>query len=298
MEYTRLLKVSMRGDDVKYMKDILVKLGYLHKSTHDTFGNDTYRAVIEFQKSHTDAADKPLEVDGVIGPLTWDSIIRESSHNHQSEPDVSIVMPVNISDDAAAAIAFALKDVNAIRKKVVLEALHHAWDPAKLLKYPLSLYIRGGNLYNTDLKPNYITADRINSGARRQPQYYTEPAKSIMLEAVEANPKTTGADCSGGIVGLMRYARVVKSSFDATANNLCSGSHSTAIEKCQLLPGDWVGKSGHIGMYVGGGYVVEWAGHKYGCQLNSLSRRTIYDFTRKKTVRLSGWTKYRKPKYY
>lgn len=298
MEYTRLLKISMRGDDVKYMKDLLVRLGYLHKSTHDTFGSDTYRAVIEFQKSQVDAAGKPLEVDGVIGPLTWASIVRKSAGSSSQQPQSDIVIPENISDNAAAAIAWALEDVNAVRKKIVLEALRHAWDSAKPLKYPLSLYIRGGNLYNTDLKPNYITVDRINSGAKRQPQYYTEPAKSIMLEAVKANPKTTGADCSGGIVGLMRYAGVVKFSFDAAANNLCSGSHSTAIEKYQLLPGDWVGKSGHIGMYVGGGYVIEWAGHKYGCQLNSLSRRTIYDFTRKKTVNLSGWTKYRRPKYY
>lgn len=280
------------------MKDALVRLGLLYKSTHSTFGADTRRAVLDFQRTGLDAEGRPLEVDGIIGPLTWAAIERAVSGEYVAPEPYDGDLPQNISSQAAAAIAKELGAVSGTRKKIVLEALRNAWDPAKPTAYPPSLYIRGGNLYNTDLRPNYITAARINSGAKRQPQYYTEPAKTIMLAAVKANPKTTGADCSGGIVGLMRYAGVVKPGFDATANSLCGNSHSTAVDKYTLRAGDWVGKSGHIGIYVGGDYVVEWAGHRYGCQLNRLSRRTIYDFTRSKSISLSGWTKFRRPKYY
>lgn len=65
MQYTRLLKVNMKGDDVKYVKDKLVALGYLHASTHNKFGYDTKRAVRKFQEANN------LKADGIVGPLTW-----------------------------------------------------------------------------------------------------------------------------------------------------------------------------------------------------------------------------------
>lgn len=149
------------------------------------------------------------------------------------------------------------------------------------------------------MTPNIITAKTIEAGSIKYPQYYEGGSKEMMLKAVAYNPKTTGADCSGGIVGLMRYAGVVSSSFDASADSLCGNSHSRAISKNELIPGDWVGRSGHIGLYVGGGYVVEWYGQNYGCQLTGLgTKRKAYDFVNKKYGTRSDWTKYRRPKYY
>ena len=283
MDFERPLKLGDKGADVKHMKDALVRLGYLFRSTHDTFGNDTENAVKRFQDDN---------FYGVIDKQTWDAI---ESADAKTGEDVEI--PPNISAEKAVYISDAIRGVSAVRKKIVLEALRNAYDPAKPSKYPPSLYIRGGNLYNSDFKVNTITEKRIEDGAKRQPQYYTEKAKKIMLEAVAANPATTGADCSGGIVGLMRFARVVSGGFDATADNLCS-KQSTQISKNALVAGDWVGRSGHIGLYVGGGYVVEWAGHKLGCQLTDLDNRKCYDFTTGKMTSLGGWTKFRRPKYY
>lgn len=284
MEYTRPLSVGMEGEDVRYVKDALVRLGYLYRSTHDKFGNDTLAAVKRFQE------DKGLY--GVITADTWAAI--EAAVEKQGEP---AEIPANISESKAALISTSLLSVSEVRKKIVLEALRHAYDPAKPSKYPPSLYIRGGNLYNSDFTINTITAARIESGAKKQPEYYTAAAKQIMLEAVAANPATTGADCSGGIVGLMRFARVVGGGYDATADNLCS-AQSTKIDKSQLVAGDWVGRTGHIGLYVGGGYVVEWAGHKLGCQLTDLDNRKCYDFTTGKINSAGAWTKFRKPKAY
>lgn len=285
MEFTRLLKLGMSGEDVRHMKDSLVRLGYLHASTHDKFGNDTAASVKRFQE------DK--DIYGVITADTWSAI--EAAVEKQGDP---AEIPANISESKAALISTSLLSVSDVRKKIVLEALRHAYDPEKPTKYPNSLYIRGGNLYNSDFSVNTITADRIESGAKRQPQYYTAKAKQIMLEAVAANPATTGADCSGGIVGLMRFARLVGGGFDATANSLCGNGYSTKIDKSALKAGDWVGRDGHIGLYVGGGYVVEWAGHKLGCQLTDLDNRKCFDFTTEKTVSQGGWTKFRRPKGY
>ena len=171
MEYERPLKLGMSGEDVKHMKDSLVRLGYLYRSTHDTFGNDTAEAVRRFQ---TDA-----EMYGVITKETWDAI--EAADAKLDEP---VEIPANISAEKAAYISDGLQRISAIRKKIVLESLRHAYDPDKPTKYPPSLYIRGGNLYNKDFTINTITAAEIESGAKKQPQYYTAKAKQIMLEAV------------------------------------------------------------------------------------------------------------------
>ena len=180
----------------------------------------------------------------------------------------------------------------------MLDALRFAYDPAVPAPYPLSLYIRGGNLYNADLKPNRITPARIQSGAKRQPQYYSAGRKEMMLEAVRVNPEITGADCSGGIVGLMRFFGLVKPTFDATADMMAGSRYSTAIAKDALRPGDWIGRSGHIGVYAGGGYVVEWMGGAYGCQLTRVNARQGYSFTAHRMVGQSGWTRYRRPDAY
>lgn len=181
----------------------------------------------------------------------------------------------------------------------MLEALRAAYDYENPRKYPYSLYIRGGNLYNKDLTINKITASSIEAGSKKYPDYYMGGSKEMMLAAVQFNTVTTGADCSGGVVGLMRYAEVVSPGFDANANSLCGNSHSRGISKSELLPGDWVGRTGHIGLYVGGGYVVEWYGQNFGCQLTGLgTKRKAYDFVNKKYGTRSDWTLYRRPKYY
>ena len=73
VEYTRLLKHLMKGDDVRAVKDRLVALGYLHAATHDTFGDDTLEAVRSFQRA------AGLTVDGVVGPLTWAALFADGA---------------------------------------------------------------------------------------------------------------------------------------------------------------------------------------------------------------------------
>lgn len=297
MEYTRLLRRGMSGADVRYMKDALLRLGYLNKSTHDSFGDDTFAAVKAFQRSNRDLSGKRLIVDGVIGERTWAAITRALSAE-PGEPGNPEEIPPNIGTGAAEAISAALTGVSKERKRIVLLALSFAYDPAAARDYPYSLYIRGGNLYNTDLALNVIDSQRIESGAKRQPEYYNAGSRQMMLAAVKKHPETTGADCSGGIVGLLRKLGFVKRTFDRTANQLCSVSYAVPIERSALRAGDFVGRPGHIGLYAGGGYVVEWAGKLYGCQLTRFDNRRAYDFVGRRLRKLSAWTKFCDPTFY
>lgn len=305
MTFTKNLRHMATGADVKHMKDALVALGYLQKSTHSLFGDDTLAAVRAYQRTHRDTEGRPLAVDGVIGRKTWAAIERdraaldggqagEKPEPGEGTPD----LPENIGPAAAAAIGAALRGVSGQRQALVRHALDFAYDPEVPAAYPHSLYIRGGNLYNADLGINTITRARIEAGAKRQPEYYSGGSRDMMLRAVEQRPGITGADCSGGIVGLLRHFRFTAPGFDATANSLCANGHSTAIGRDDLRPGDWVGRDGHIGLYAGGGYVVEWMGKLYGCQLSKLDNRRGYDFVGRRMRGRGGWTKFRRPKYY
>ena len=63
---TRLLKKECRGNDVKELQKELIKRDYsVGKYGSDgIFGNDTYNAVIKFQK------DNKLTTDGIVGKNT------------------------------------------------------------------------------------------------------------------------------------------------------------------------------------------------------------------------------------
>ena len=66
-------------------------------------------------------------------------------------------------------------------------------------------------------------------------------------------------------VGYLRKYKLVKNTFDVNANSLASKTYSIKTTKEASLPGTFAHKDGHIGTYVGGGYVVEFVGGAYGC---------------------------------
>ncbi len=296
MVYKRMLRYGMSGTDVRYIKEKLHALGYYASSIQqilrDRYGADTLRAVRTFQRAHTDADGNRLAVDGVIGLRTWSAIERAGT----VRPEVET--PESIGRIAATAIGSELHGASEARRAIALLALTFAFDPEVPAKYPLSLYIRGGNLYKSNLEIDVITSARIDAGAKRQPQYYSGGRADMMKAAAKNNPQISGADCSGGIVGLMRVLSLCDPAFDATADMLCGNAHSTDASRKTILPGDWVGRPEHIGLYVGGGYVAEWMGGAYGCQLSKLDDRRGFDFVTRKTVRRSGWTRFRKPNAY
>lgn len=300
MDYTRILKKGMSGDDVKYMKDCLFTLKYYNKKIKSiktkVFGSYTQAAVKDFQSVNIDISGKALVVDGIIGKKTWDAIVLAYQNYDPSEKDY-LKKYTWISQAKRAAINNDLQKVSQLRREIVLEILKYALD-YDCKKEVRALYIIGANLYDTHLQLNYATAAKIEAAAKTHPDYFNNGRKAWMLAQVKLNPNLPASDCSGMEVGYLREHKLVSNTFDATANGLSGSSNSKEISKSALIPGDWVAKTGHIGTYVGGGYVVEFAGGEYGCQLTLLSKRKCYSFTRKSVRTLAGWTKYVRPKYY
>lgn len=309
--FTRNLKKGMTGNDVRYMKDCLLALNYypssVTKISNNTFGADTLTAVTKFQKANN------LDTDGIIGKLTWTAI--EKAYKAGAKYKEEEIKPAegalslaqirtklnsysHISASHREAIAVDLATVSKIRQDIVLEILDYAYDkdvPGNVR----ALYIFGANLYDKNKTINYADKAEIEKHAKTYPSYFNGGRKEWMLEQIARSSKLPASDCSGMEVGYLRKHGLVSSSFDITANNFCTSSkHSSKVSKSELKPGDWVGKSGHIGTYVGGGLVVEFYGGAYGCQLTDLNNRKGYDFVSKKVRSGSKWTRYRRPKYY
>ena len=298
MKLTRNLKQKMSGPDVRFVKDALFSLGFYSSKTkqitNNTFGSDTFVAVCKFQRA------KGLEDDGVVGPQTW-AALEEALAAEEPAKEVdfpSLDKMKHISATHRAAIAKDLVNVSELRQKIVLEILNYAYDK-DVPGEPRALYIFGANLYDKDLKLNYADAAEIEKHAKRYPTYFNGGRKEWMLEQVKKNPKLLASDCSGMEVGYLREHKLVPSSFDTTANNLTTAKqYSTPINKKDLKPGDWVGKAGHIGTYVGGGLVVEFYGGALGCQLTELNNRRGWNFVAKRLEAGSPWTRFCRPTFY
>lgn len=290
MEYAGILRRGSTGEAVMYVKQRLVALGFLHAATKQTFGNDTLDAVKRFQY----AAGIP--VDGIVGPMTWAKLFGEAHAEVITTPGYESLD--RFGGKIKAAIVAELETVSETRREMSMDAIQHAADPNNPGKYPISLYIRGGNLYNADLEPNIITIARIRSGAEKQPEYYDGGRQEMMERAVLENPMTTGADCSGGVVGLQRHAGVAKPKFDLAADGFNVNTLYTHINREELKPGDLLHKPGHLGMYVGGGYGVEWMGGAYGCQLTRVDGRRGWNYVKRRIDRQGNWENFLRAKRY
>lgn len=296
MEFTRNIKRYMTGDDVKYVKDRLVELGYLYASTKNRFGDDTFKAVKAFQ-----AANNLEPVDGIVGIITWTALFGDP------KPQPAIEIPDWISEPARTEIARALAATSAKRREICLLALQYCVDynmnPSRLKGF----YIRGGNLYDKDLTVHTMTKARLDSYFRRSAYepYYDGGRKEMMLrQAKESGYIIVGADCSGMIVGLWRKAQVVSTGFDATADNLYA-NYCVPRKVADLQPGDLCHRSGHIGLVVCGpstssvgGWCIEDGGGAYGIQCNKRKDRRLKNFVSGKVTKMSGWQHYGDPKVY
>lgn len=311
MKFLHDLKQGMAGPDVFYIKNLLFELNYfgenIKKISSETFGSDTTKAVKKYQKENN------LSINGIITVTIWDRIISdykvgkkfvEKIIKPEIKPENNLITTglldkyTHISAEKRKAIETDLAKVSDLRKQIVFEILNYAYDqdvPGDVR----ALYIFGANLYDTNLKINFADPAEIEKHAARYPNYFNGGRKEWMLRQVARNSTLPASDCSGMEVGYLRKHKLVKSNFDTTANNFTTSKrYSTAINKKDLLPGDWVGASGHIGTYVGGGWVVEFYGGAYGCQLTNLNNRRGYDFVTRQVYLGKPWTRFRRPTFY
>ena len=287
MEFTRNLKRYAIGEDVRAVKDRLVELGYLAKATHSMYGDDTYRAVKAFQ------AANGLEADGIVGVFTWTALFGE-----QPQPTPASDIPTWIAEPARTEIAQALAQVSAKRREICLMALQYCVDRNTNPTILRGFYIRGANLVDKDLTVHVMTQARLNSyfNKSQYAPYFDGGRESMMRSMAQQSGYTiVGADCSGMVVGLWRKAGVVSSGFDANADHLYS---SYCVPTSAPKAGDLAHKSGHIGLCVSPGYVVEAVGGAYGIQLTKRTDRRVIDMRTKAISKMSKWTNYGDPKVY
>lgn len=289
MDFTRTLKKGMSGDDVLLAKQRLVTLGYLYAATNRTYGKDTRNSVKDFQIANG------LEDTGEIDSYTWAALFSENTEKPVVE---AVILPERFSQKARQAIGIALAQCSDIRREICLDALQYAVEAENSPESMLGFYIRGGNLYNQDLSPNIMTRAKLKSYFNKPnySPYYDGGRDELMLEVAEAHGyQLPGCDCSGMVVGLLRKHGVYDAGFDANANTL-GGSHAVKTKDPQ--PGDFACKSGHIGIYVGGGYAVEAIGGAYGIQLTKIKKRLVFNFLTGKMQNFGTWEYFGDPKRY
>lgn len=290
MEYTREIKKGMSGNDVFYIKNKLFDLGMyapkIKKISSKVFRADSVLATKNFQTKYH------LDVTGTVNEVTWNKIEEESKPEPTPTPSGLLDEYTWIDPKKRAAIEKDLAKVSELRRNICLEILKYAYDPTYRKGDVRALYMWGANLYNTDLRINIATKAKIEAGAKKYPQHYDGGRKEWMLAQVEKNPNLPASDCSGMEVGYLRKFKLVKNTFDVNANSLGSKSYSIQVSKAEAIPGTFAHKDGHIGTYVGGGYVVEFVGGAYGCQLSARDKRKVWNFIDKKIHTMSDWTDY------
>ena len=126
-------------------------------------------------------------------------------------------------------------------------------------------YVYGGQgeTYSKELAEKWKKEGRPVPSSRSRSTYFT-------VDCARWYGRTV-VDCSGMIVEAMRT--VIPKYGDRTANKFIqtSCSKTGGISTIPEVPGVVVLKSGHIGVYVGGGYVIEARGTEYGVVKSKLS---------------------------
>lgn len=306
MEFKRTIKLGMSGSDVLYIKKKLFELGMysskIKRIRSNQFRKDSVEATEKFQNTYDSVCEGPLEVTGTIYEACWEAI--EGAARGEIKPKVDPTPTPTPSPEPEKGILDAytwimpakrsaiekdLLNTSEMRRNICLDILKYAFDPEYRAPGVRALYMWGGNLYNTDLKLNIATATKIEVGAKRYPNKYDGGRKEWMLSEVKKNPNLPASDCSGMEVGWLRKFKLTNNRFDQNANSLGSEKYSIKCDIKDLQPGTFAHRNGHLGTYVGGGYIVEFVGGAYGCQLTKRTDRKVWNFVEQKMHTFSAW---------
>jgi len=315
MKFKRTIKLGMSGSDVLYIKRKLFALGMydskIKRIISNKFRIDSVNATKRFQETYDSVCEGPLEVTGTIYEACWEAIEAaakgeikpkngDEGNNEDENNDIDFEPspePVKglldsyiwIKSSKRKAIEKDLLNTNEMRRNICLDILKYAFDPDYRAPGVRALYMWGGNLYNTDLKLNIATATKIEVGAKRYPDKYDGGRKEWMLSEVAKNPNLPASDCSGLEVGWLRKFKITTNKFDENADSLGSSKYSVECDVKDIRPGTFAHRDGHLGTYVGGGYIVEFVGGAYGCQLTKRTDRKVWNFVEKKMHTFSSW---------
>lgn len=126
---------------------------------------------------------------------------------------------------------------------------------------------------------NPCTASRLAGKTKQYPSHYKDSRQATYKKHIAAGKTCT--DCVGLIKGYYwEKDGSIKYKRDGLPDTSASGMYRAAktkgtIDSMPEVPGllVWTKDKGHVGVYVGGGYVVEARGFSYGVQRNLLSKR-------------------------
>lgn len=121
-----------------------------------------------------------------------------------------------------------------------------------------------GVLYTQEMAEKFKKERKSTPRGRTYKTYWTEDCKQWIGKMA--------ADCSGGIVAAIRTK--IPTYTDRTANTFRSQfSEYGKISTIPEIPGLAVWRNGHIGIYEGNGYVLEFRGTAYGAVRTKLAER-------------------------
>lgn len=121
-----------------------------------------------------------------------------------------------------------------------------------------------GVLYTQEMAEKFKKERKSTPRGRTYKTYWTEDCKQWIGKMA--------ADCSGGIVAAIRTK--IPTYTDRTANTFRSQfSEYGKISTIPEIPGLAVWRNGHIGIYEGNGYVLEFRGTAYGAVRTKLADR-------------------------
>ena len=232
-------KPRMQGDDVKELQTLLDEHGFPCGEIDGIFGAATDKAVRSFQKAYN------LTVDGIVGRKTWEAL--------RKEPGAPTPTP----------------DPNKESGKITSKQLVAEFEQYERDGWGY-VYGAQGELYTEALAQKWheraMAGSKSVPSGRNKASYFVGDCSRWIGKHV--------ADCSGGIVHAIQ--QYIPGFADRTADGfMAQFTKSGAISTIPEIPGLAVWRKGHIGVYVGGGYVIEFRGTDYGCVKTKLSERNF-----------------------
>lgn len=153
---------------------------------------------------------------------------------------------------------------------------------AGLAKWASDIYTGGKHVYWYGTYCNPCSASLLKGKTKQYPTHYTDKRKATYEKHIKQGKTCT--DCVGLIKGYYWELKgAIKYKRDGLPDKGANGMYSAAEIKGTIanglpeIPGIlvWTKDKGHVGVYVGGGYVVEARGFSYGVQRNALKDRTF-----------------------
>ena len=144
-------------------------------------------------------------------------------------------------------------------------------------------------VYGAKYNDNPITVKLINRLRAENSQVYTHNYYTKALTKVGKN----AIDCSGLVCHCWGISDIGSWSIHYLPNEKPNSYASVSLK--ELIAGDAVWKSGHVGLYIGNGKVIEARGIDYGVQITNLTDQLWKHGVRKKDLKTAydyeniGW---------